>query len=331
MSAPELPDDPARWPQNPYDLLGVRPGVAAKDVRRAYARLIRTYKPEQHPEQFRRIREAYEAVLQHLEWFGFMQAQQEPPETEPPGEPISTRPTAAPSTEEAAGAPAAEPTRPRSPQEMIHEAWQQAVAGDAAAAYQRLTGLRAANPTVEAVYAPLYWLLALAPELDPGCSPRDWLVDGLLATGLSGRLRELYRREVADDPSEALGTRFERLLASPGPAAVLADLLEGRWQVAGRLQDWRVIRLDVDAQRGRFLREDEDLWSRLLLAAVDQLAWGDDEAGRRWRAITKSWSATRPCTAATGPGSTASISSSASRRAGGSSGRGGWRPPPSWT
>ena len=63
MSHPALPDDPADWPKNPAELLGVEPGADARELRRAYTRLIRVYKPEQEPEKFQRIRAAYELLL----------------------------------------------------------------------------------------------------------------------------------------------------------------------------------------------------------------------------------------------------------------------------
>ena len=57
-------------PEDPYELLGVPRDAGPRDLRRAYTRLIRAYKPEQHPEQFRRIRAAYEAALRLAELFG---------------------------------------------------------------------------------------------------------------------------------------------------------------------------------------------------------------------------------------------------------------------
>ena len=66
MSDHALPDDLSQWPSDPHELLGVAHGVAPRELRRAYTRLIRRYKPEQHPEHFRRIREAYEDCLQRF-------------------------------------------------------------------------------------------------------------------------------------------------------------------------------------------------------------------------------------------------------------------------
>ena len=69
MSAPELPDDPSDWPSDPFELLGVARGTSEPDIKRAYTRLIRRFKPEHHPDAFRRIREAYEACLTQGRWF----------------------------------------------------------------------------------------------------------------------------------------------------------------------------------------------------------------------------------------------------------------------
>jgi DnaJ domain len=85
MSEHPLPEDPADWPKNCYDLLGVTGGMQPRDLRRAYNRLIRIYKPEQYPEQFRRIREAYESLLRMAEWFGnFEEAPTESPSVSEP-------------------------------------------------------------------------------------------------------------------------------------------------------------------------------------------------------------------------------------------------------
>src|SRR5205823_3559845 len=69
MSESALPEDVSKWPEDPYELFGVPHTVTPRDLKRAYTRLIRTYKPEQFPEQFRRIRAAYETILRFAELF----------------------------------------------------------------------------------------------------------------------------------------------------------------------------------------------------------------------------------------------------------------------
>jgi hypothetical protein len=53
MNSPDLPDDPRRWPGDPFELLGVARGAVEIEIKRAYTRLIRRFKPEHHPEEFR--------------------------------------------------------------------------------------------------------------------------------------------------------------------------------------------------------------------------------------------------------------------------------------
>jgi hypothetical protein len=48
---------------NPWRVLGIEPDASVAVVRRSYAVLIKQYRPDSHPEEFSRIREAYERVL----------------------------------------------------------------------------------------------------------------------------------------------------------------------------------------------------------------------------------------------------------------------------
>src|SRR5262245_59150077 len=82
MNDTHLPDDLSRWPSDPYTILGVERGVAPRDLRRAYVTLIRVFKPERHPEHFRRIREAFDYVQRFAAFFA----------EKPPPDPVSTPP-----------------------------------------------------------------------------------------------------------------------------------------------------------------------------------------------------------------------------------------------
>jgi hypothetical protein len=111
------------------------------------------------------------------------------------------------------------------------------------------------------------------------------LVEGLLANGLAGPLRELYYEETTDNPAEALSERYERLLDAPINAGQLADLIEGRFQAAVRLKRWDVLEADLAKLRPRFGLGEEQLWLRLLFSLADRLAWETDSAGARLLSI----------------------------------------------
>ena len=51
---------------DPYLVLGVDRRATAEDVRQAYFRLVRLYAPEAHPEEFKAVRAAYEALRSPL-------------------------------------------------------------------------------------------------------------------------------------------------------------------------------------------------------------------------------------------------------------------------
>src|SRR5262249_9183684 len=135
----------------------------------------------------------------------------------------------------------------------------------------RLVELHSAHPTQVDLFQRLYWLLALTPELDPERSPADWLIQGLPTAGLSGPLWELLRREIAENPAEALSERCTLMLRQPAGAGRLADLAECRWHAAGRLGRWQVMDDDLECLHGRLAIDDQDTWVRLLVSAAEQL------------------------------------------------------------
>jgi hypothetical protein len=283
-----LPDDLGQWPEDPSELLGVSFGVTPRELRRAYNRLIRIYKPEQFPEQFRRIREAYEYLLRIAEWHTphlealdtkrdeqprILPAPREPPSSEDAAEETGETPQPVEEVREEGILP---PSVKRHKDEL-DELWEEAISGRPAAAYERLAQLTQQYAGRVELYQRLYWLLTLWPDLDAHRAPADWLVQGLLATGLAGPLRELYCEVVADDPAEALQERYERLLDTQASAALLADVIEWRFQAAMRLQRWDVLNTDLARLGRRFGLGEEQLWLRLLFLLADGAAWSTDD------------------------------------------------------
>ncbi len=57
-------------PHQPIAFFGLTEGFEKRDLKRAYSRLIKVYKPEQHQEEFKRIRAAYESLEAQFRYRG---------------------------------------------------------------------------------------------------------------------------------------------------------------------------------------------------------------------------------------------------------------------
>lgn len=251
MSEPSLPDDPSSWPTDPHQLLGVPRNIGPHDLRRAYTRLIRIYKPEQHPEQFRRIRSAYEAALRVAEFF----AEQSEPALEQPATP------------ELLPAP-----RVFDPANDADALWELAAAGHSARGYAGLVALFGRRPHLPDLPLRLYWLLTLEPNLDIERDPCSWLGEALRLAQLTGPAVELYRRELDVRPAEALAA-CTNLLSLDFATERLAALAAMRATAAVQTRNWAVLKADLDITRERIRLADESSWLRYLMAAIDSLAW----------------------------------------------------------
>lgn len=69
MAAEDAPD----WsllPHQPLKFFGLAPDFDRKELKRAYGRFIKAFRPETHPAEFQRIREAYELLENHNRYGG---------------------------------------------------------------------------------------------------------------------------------------------------------------------------------------------------------------------------------------------------------------------
>jgi hypothetical protein len=299
MSDSHLPDNFADWPTDSYQLLGVRQDVRHKELRRAYARLIRLFKPEHAPEEFRRIREAYEAiepwVKRRDEWEQSNvedvppRDEVEPADDSPSNDTVSSEAPRSPgdfattATSDEFAFPAAELSSSRrgeSPQAELERLWNVAKSGDIAEAYPRMATLVEQLPFDETQYCRLYWMRLIAPELPDERDACAWLVAGLKRGVLSGRLLELYRQELDRRPHEVVEARSALLMDVNAPASRLYDLVSTRWSAMGRQFAWGLIADDIARLRPRFV-DDRELWFRLLVVAIDQLAWSGDSSAEK--------------------------------------------------
>ena len=206
MSEHTLPDDCLAVARQP-----VR--AARRRARRQRARPAPGLRPPHphlqaraFPEQFRRIRAAYEAVQGYAPFYTTFEAP-----ADPPAPPAESRPAERPPSEvpeaDSPDAPAAERTRPRC-RARWRKSWTRPGTGPSTAT--RRGPMRACSNCTTGIRG--------APKPASGCtacsaSPRSWttggrpcdfLAEGLRQAGGGGPCHELYRREIEDDPAEAL-------------------------------------------------------------------------------------------------------------------------------
>lgn len=270
-----LPEDPSNWPRDPFALLGVRMPLTPKDLKRAYVKLIRQYKPEHHPEEFRRIRDAYEQVEKLLS------SVTEAPLPEFP-EPVESAAEEKPSDFlSSIGKRLAQRTfRPARPDlnDQLDEYWELARQGELQRAYDKIRALEQQHLGDTDLCHRLFWLLKVAPELDPQRSPSAWLLHGIHHAGGHSSLLHLYRREIIAQPAEAVSESCQQVLQKLHAPGAIRDLIDWRWQAIWSEPEGRQqIAADLNLFRGSIRDRDEEAWARILMLAADFLAWSDEE------------------------------------------------------
>jgi hypothetical protein len=283
-----LPDDLNRWPQDPYRLLGVRPDCDARELRRAYLRLIRKFRPDEYPEHFQQIR----AVYQYLSMV--MDEADPAEEPMPPG--VSATGDATIGAERAslgddrdAGGPkageasdAAMPgagfpspaghTKPPAAG-ALEQAWQRALSGDPESSYAQLVELRNDPESGAPACIRLHWLLVGMPGLDRSRTPADWLVEALLRAGFEGPAFELYLRRLSRHPEEAVRPSADKVLDYPGAVFQRVGLVSARWSAIGKLKRSALIVSDLGNLRGHFMPDHPDAWCYVLALALRHIVW----------------------------------------------------------
>jgi len=272
MSDSHLPDDVSQWPSDPFALLGVNRRDDERALRAAYVRLIRRFKPEQNPEAFRRIRDAYEFLRERVGYWQYFEGEDGAAEEATAGEQEPEQHSEALPAADKAAAPVEEPSPPVVRVDPAVEAWQAAEAGAPAKAYARLVTLNSRQPGDETTYVRLYWLLRLAPEIAPQVDRCEWLRRAICNNAAAWMTMHLYGRELETDAAFAERVRPDRLFGPNMPLDEAQGLLTARWRGLLLAQKWQPIAGDVESLRGHF-ETNRPAWLRLLLTAIGQLAW----------------------------------------------------------
>jgi hypothetical protein len=270
VDSQELPDDPRDWPNDPFALLGVRQGAEDADIKRAYTRLIRRFKPEHSPEQFRRVREAYEACLNFSQWMrsNWRQETASPDVSSPADSVRGRRIEIESSTDTTAAHVPAEPVR-----DEVEVSWTQAVETDDAATYSRLENLSGTFPDRLDIPLRLYWLAMLNPDREPERTRLHWLAEALKRSRLRGPAVELLRRELDFEPARVGFGAFRGLFDTPARAEDVASVARLRISAAGQARMPHVLADDLARLQDRLAEGDEATWLGLLAVAAEWAAW----------------------------------------------------------
>jgi hypothetical protein len=285
MSEISLPDDPRDWPTDPRVLFGLGADAGPRDLRRAYTVLIRRFKPEHHPQQFRKIRDAFETLEWQLRWRDRAQAdftsddRDTAAEPEPLPNPMRSPDESAESSATPRSDMAPQAAVPISPanvpiDEDPDRVWARAIrhGGDWPTIYQKLVRAADRGATDELLFCRLYWLLTVARNLDSERQPVDWLAAGLARSVPTPRLMSLYFEELKRRPAEVFHARSRALLNQPRPIWQLADLARQRWLALRTFDRSQEISGDLSVLKDAFF-DNRNEWIALLMNAVEVLIW----------------------------------------------------------
>lgn len=313
-SAPNahLPDDPAQWPYEPARILNVANDADAKTVKRAYAKLLRLYRPEDAPEAFQKLMAARDALLissrNSFSNTGWRRPDTTPtrppdPSTNPqqPGSPKDPPHSDHHSSEEPAEEQTPNPLpveesateeahpKEQSPSDTNHDdgptvhvdapsrrSKRLAAAWELALednlAESYLALSRLADEIPEAAVR-AHWLLRLEPRLDQHRKPIDWLLDYAHRLPTEQTL-ELLKQWLTHAPQDSRDSRLGQLLEHPEFAEELRPI---RWREFAR--GLRFDLLEQEWEQANWTAGSQaPRWTSLLLSILAPRT--EDHAGR---------------------------------------------------
>ncbi|MBL8814371.1 MAG: hypothetical protein JNM43_29655, partial [Planctomycetaceae bacterium] len=266
-----LPDDLASWPLAPSQVLNVSTTADKAEIRRAYATLIRRFRPETHPAHFQRLREAMEILLAELQRGGSpvaggldlapvvspVSGELKPSKSDAAKSPQNDNEVAAPFRDRAA-------SEGKSPANDADQLWEEYSRSPSAVVVQKIHALALSLRDDVTPFLMGYWTSKLTPTLCPDLSPLRWLTDGLERFGGDAELVRLLVAELKLQPglldSKYTGHLSERILNS----ANLQVYLSERWQLLAAKGDWKQLEQESEEARRRLAFSHPGVWFHLL-------------------------------------------------------------------
>ena len=288
-----LSEDATNWPHDPYVLLGVSRDTDERTLRRAYTSLIRRFRPEHHPQEFQRIREAYEQVQQNLAFPGSWDALTSPTgrarqfdqwPTRHAVEDSSRRDSSQRDSDSSAkhSKPANHDTRQSA--EAVPDFEVLLATGDPALALRDHEARFGEHPDVEEAALQRYWLLKLQPTNDDE-HVFDWLAAQAFRHSGQEKVLACLRQEVAWDSDLARRDSLAWLAGEDVSQDRFQDILAARWRSAAVNGGWSLIADELRQIEERDRLDAQDSWAAASVTVMNLLLWGGQAQHKELRRL----------------------------------------------
>lgn len=251
-----LPENLNEWPSDPYELLNVDKSTDKKTLKRIYTKLIRIYNPNHSPEHFRKIREAYDEILEEQKVAAyFAQISEEIPENTEEVKPVS------------------EEKETWYSQSL--DIWQEAIAGNVEEALLKFQEAHNRDPDPDTTLK-LYWLMKLTKR---STSELIQCLEKSIQLSADSRVLQTYFRELENEESRALEDDYLIFIlnVAGNDIALFRQLVLKRWEGFYKNKKFALIRKDVEDVREHFSLASEDQWALLLLFVHKFISFADGE------------------------------------------------------
>ncbi len=271
-----LPEDLDRWPIAPRAILDLPSSAGRTEIRRAYAQLIRHFRPETHPQHFQRIREAMEMSLASLEVNGhseegFSISRPSIHAIEQTARPEAFSQTTGHNSDRPI--PTSNSTPRDDSTQFLHterdRIWEEYSQRPSAECLEQLHDLAVRSERDPLLFLMGCWAARLTPELSPKRRPFDWAREGIEQTGGSAELVEVLIEEIRDEITLATEQ------ASGQPAERIRDIelaqayLSARWRLMAQKGFWQRLTREYEAAQQSYSYSRPDVWFQIVMRVFE--------------------------------------------------------------
>jgi len=263
VSSSPLPESMDDWPSNHYELFDVSEDCSERDLRRAYHRLIKIYRAEEYPVEFRKLNESYESLRARLKLEQEYRRQQSSDDRDSKAD-IDWFPNPSSSMVH----PVKGGTSSNNATTDTRAYYQTAIEGDLETAISQIEAYGRKHPHDEDAVLRLFWLT----KIDSGQPSFEVLENYLQQNGLSGRVFQVYLNELDRVPNAALRVSCRNLLLSSAGDPRLPGLSRLVWFLLYSRKSLKRIEQDLHDLKDSLVFDHPEQWKELVYQAIEFLA-----------------------------------------------------------